>query len=91
MCCVVVCAAAAVCVCLTGAAECVRAMSALDVLRARAHLVRGGYGRAECLGFIWGHLPEGKVRGGQVHERHEREWQVGEGHRAPVNVKSYKL
>ena len=40
---------------------------------------------------VWGHLPEGKVRGGQVHERHERECWGSEGHRALVEVKSYKL
>ena len=87
VCCVLVCAAFAVYVWLPGAAGCVRAMSALDFLRARAHLVRGGYDRAGCLG----HLPEGKVRGGQVHERHERECWGSEGHRALVEVKSYKL
>ena len=40
---------------------------------------------------VWGHLPEEKVWGGQVHERHERECRGSEGHRALVEVKSYKL
>ena len=40
---------------------------------------------------VWGHLPEEKVWGGQVHERHERECWGSEGHRALVEVKSYKL
>ena len=40
---------------------------------------------------VWGHLPEEKVWGGQVHERHERECRNSEGHRALVEVKSYKL